>query len=218
MVNGSLWTMLVELNCYLLVLALGSFSLLKRSRGLVAAFVVVASSLGANAVLTHDATLTLWRFLFDFLANTVAFLYADLLPDRPAAPRWRAVRAGGVLARSHPVPGIVSPCVAYLLLRFGFWKPPTVLRWEADLSYGAYIYAFTVQQACVAALHLPALGTLLTLVSAPVVLALTWLSWNYVEGPAIARFRGRTLRPLHPASAHPDTRPQGTAADAPAYG
>jgi peptidoglycan/LPS O-acetylase OafA/YrhL len=56
-----------------------------------------------------------------------------------------------------------------------------------DLSYGTYIYAWPVQQVLVAYLGVQASFHVLAMAAIAIVLPLAWLSWRYVEHPAIAR-------------------------------
>ena len=202
-VNGSLWILKFEAMCYLLILVLGSLALLKRGRFIIAAFAVGLLSLGINVVLYHDAPATLWRFLSDFLAGTLVFLYRDSLPDRSAVTAGALFGLMACLFVPILQPVLYPVCCGYLLLRLGFKQPPAILRWKSDLSYGVYVYAFPVQQACMATFHLWLEPMTLTLICTPIVLVLAWLSWHYVERPAIERFRGRYVRPTRPA-------PEGT--------
>jgi peptidoglycan/LPS O-acetylase OafA/YrhL len=72
---------------------------------------------------------------------------------------------------------------------------PNLARW-GDLSYGTYIWAFPVQQIVSAALGAWVTWYLNLAISLPVVLALAWVSWHFVEAPAL-RLKKR-LRPGSP--------------------
>ncbi len=97
---------------------------------------------------------------------------------------------------------LVGVPLCYLLLCFGARCPLRVGQ-SRDLSYGVYLYGWPVTQLAVVA-GASALGPwgLLAIVAGPVVV-LAWLSWRFVEAPA--------LRWRRPAGAAAGTSPLGDA-------
>lgn len=199
-VNGSLWTVAIEIQCYaaLLVAAMAGF-ILNRTRFLmlVALFIVLFLLFPSGIFLL---TGLVRRLALPFLFGAAAYVFRDRLPLSGTL----AV-AGLAIAISLPTgtitPHLVQPALnlaelktvavqlafGYAALVFAFRAPEAVTRFSAglpDLSYGIYIYAFPVQQAIVAS----GLGTtpmsnlLLTLV---VTVPLAALSWYLVEKPAL---------------------------------
>ena len=92
---------------------------------------------------------------------------------------------------------------------WAFWRPPfwqdyliffvayALPRFNlddnlGDISYGMYIYAWPVQQ--VVAHYFTSIGPYkATLISTVIVSALAWLSWHYLEKPALG-LKSRLLR------------------------
>jgi len=77
---------------------------------------------------------------------------------------------------------------AYLIIYIGLApriRMPDFARW-GDLSYGTYIWAFPVQQITSASLGAWASWYFNLAISLPIVLALAWMSWHFVEAPALS--------------------------------
>jgi peptidoglycan/LPS O-acetylase OafA/YrhL len=195
-VNGSTWTLPVEVSCWLAVMAAGLTGALRRPSVLLAGLglVVVAMVLGnpADSALGHVPAGT--DKLFDALRPCGAFLGGVILCVLRARIPVRApliVAAVAVLFAPVGV-GVHSAldmlAIPYLAIAAGV-RPAGRLRvltaW-GDASYGTYIYAYPIQQTLVhsipgiSAVGLIGLG-----------LPLGWLagvvSWNVVERRALAQ-------------------------------
>lgn len=195
-VNGSLWSLGLEVRWYFwlgLLLALG---MVRRRR----AFTVVV-----GAWLLHAA----WQSIqgvpdpLGYRALAQTFLLAALAAQwgrylRPSHPwamtalvlLWLA-RAGDWIAQAMPLVAVLFTLwVAYRLPR---------LRWPGnrDYSYGIFLYGFPVQQAVMATW--PSLSpTALCVVSTVLVLPLALASWHLVERPALRW--GTSRRPVRQAA------------------
>lgn len=183
-VNGSLWTIQLEMICYGL---LAVFSLLSRGRAL-------------------NFVLLVWGVLLLFPRIPFAGLALTWLPAKDLALGFVA---GALLYRfsSHvilnPLAGFVSLVLAFWLVRTGAYGTLAVLPlaygviWlalrriparltRADYSYGLYLIAYPLQQA---AIHLfPGIawwGVLL--VALPLALLCAFVLWHGVERPLLAR-------------------------------
>jgi len=184
-VNGSLWTLQYEFAMYLVVLALGLCNALTRYVVLALWAVVMVLTwrwIGGFAV----------AFAASFLSGAVLYLWRDRL-----ACDWRLAAlsmAMVVLATlTHGFHIAFATFGAYLVIYLATApavRLPDLARY-GDLSYGVYIYAFVTQQT-VAQLLGPAVTWYWDVaLSLPLSLALAWLSWHYVERPALALKRAR---------------------------
>jgi peptidoglycan/LPS O-acetylase OafA/YrhL len=186
--NGSLWTLVFEAFCYVLVAVAAGLGMLTRRRAWVLAGTAVLGVLtvlqeAGVPVLVNDRVL---RLVFVFALGALAWIYADRVPVRG----WLAAVALAVFVPStllfddYRVLGAVP--LAYLFVYAGIrlrlpWKP------KADLSYGTYIYHWPV----FVLLNVSVLGSLPTWAFVPVGLVLTVvgpaaLSWWLVEKRALA--------------------------------
>jgi peptidoglycan/LPS O-acetylase OafA/YrhL len=190
-VNGSLWTLKYEVACYIggaVLLLTGRW---RRALVLLAWGVSLIGTLllrdphQQSGLLYHLAQL-LWLFRF-YGAGMLCYLYRDRI-FLHSSYGWLAA-LGVVLAMATPVfTEALAIGGAYSLLVLAYRAP----RWfkrltrKGDLSYGVYIYAFPIQQALVPfslSFKWPALANMA--LSLPLVLLLAWLSWRYVEAPAL---------------------------------
>ena len=192
-INGSLWSLFPEFGCYLAVAVLVFGGALTRSRWLLAgvavgAFIdhIVMIVVGRDAFpgIPSFYAFTNWSpYLTAFAVGACAYVWRDYLVFS-----WKTVGVLGFLCLVTLKFGgfkLVSPLlVAALVLSAGSCFK---LRLKTDLSYGLYIYSFPCQQL------LFALGLGATAVPVFVVgsIALSagcaWLSWSFVERPALGR-------------------------------
>ncbi|ORW12204.1 acyltransferase family protein [Mycobacterium kyorinense] len=223
--NGSLWTLLWEVLCYIAVAVFGVVGLLNRRW-----FIPTALAL----TLTWSALLPSWvlslleepadtqrhtdaakdpttialvmqsvaaRFAVMFLAGALLYRFRKLIPAR-----WSLV-AGSlviVLAASllpnYRVLGAIP--LAYLIIVSGALVHNKRLRLRTDLSYGVYIYAFPIQQLLVIC-GLGILNPILFAVFAAIAtLPLAAMSWFLVEKRALSlksRFKRRSVAPAEKA-------------------
>lgn len=154
--NGSIWTLIYEWNCYLIIAVLVAFGILKNARivvPLLAGFffivqVVAVVDLGAVAnlvpLLADQQAITLGMI---FLIGSVIAVYSKEIPF----DHRLGVLAGIVLLVSLRYGGFSTIGVlagSYFVLYLGAALPRR-LHWigaRNDYSYGIYIYGFLVQQ------------------------------------------------------------------------
>ncbi len=185
-VNGSLWTIPIEVRCYIALGLVGAIGLLMpRLRFTVLFGVAALVHLAVPAELVPQLIYTRW-LAFSFFLGVVAWLWRDRV--WLSWPLALVVVAGALMA-----PAGFAGKVAAIQLGFGylaivaaFLVPQAVKRLSAtipDYSYGIYIYAFPAQQAAMAlGAATPwsniALGYAMMLPFAAA-------SWHFVEHPAL---------------------------------
>ena len=183
-VNGSLWTLPLEVLCYCLLGIAGMLGLLARRWPvpLAACLALVATQLIPVLSLTG-----LGDAVTFFLLGASARLFA--LPMRA-----RYAAAAAALLIASVVAGIYTVgafALAYSVLYVGTrqWGPLARSDRWGDPSYGVYVYGYPVQQTFVA-LGLTAVWPL-AVVSGVVVVLLGYASWHLVEKRALAWGRRR---------------------------
>jgi len=187
-VNGSLWTLPIELRLYVGLLAAGVVGLLARRAGWLAAVLAMIVlfalrpewfPLAPNDVVVRELALL-------FGLGSLAYAWRDAIPvSLPAAAVALALVAlnpGG-----WPRGALFAPLLAYLVLAAAYHPR---LQWPlfnrtGDYSYGLYVYSFPLQQTLMQ--RFPALEPMaLFALSLPLGLAVAAVSWHALERPALA--------------------------------
>lgn len=199
-VNGSLWTLVFEAECYVL-LALAVWS------GLFRRPVVLASLLGVF----YAAVVVYWWFgwappaapgllrrsvLMIFHPASVNFglaffagvLAAQVTKGKPVwSPRWLAIAAFAFVLSfpTHTTKLIWPFALPIILLNLAYRLPFGRLERFGDISYGVYLYAWPIQQT-LAAFGLHHAGFIAYLAGATALsLVAGTLSWFLIERPAL---------------------------------
>jgi peptidoglycan/LPS O-acetylase OafA/YrhL len=189
-VNGSLWTLPVELRLYVGIAIAGVLGLLARravwAAVIVASFALILARPELFPIVPNDKGTRALAFLFGL--GSLVYVWRDRIPVTilgllgavalVAVDPWGAGR--GVL---------FPPLLAYAVLVVAYHPR---LRWRTfnrlgDYSYGLYIFSFPIQQILINRLGAPAASSPLGLfaVAFPLTLALAALSWHVVEQPAL---------------------------------
>ena len=204
-INGSLWTLQAEVQCYWIVVGLGLTGLLTRRR-LTTCLFSVSYAMYASQVLhfmyagqvSHlgNGELSRWR-LWTY------FLFGVMMAHRGEAPTRRDLVFAG-FALAGLLASLNNPTAFVLALPLlGSYAVLAVSRARGhfcgrlfsrfDLSYGVYLYAFPVQQLVVQ--YCDARTPLvLAIYSMPITFLLAWMSWVWIEQPAM-KSRERLLSP-----------------------
>jgi peptidoglycan/LPS O-acetylase OafA/YrhL len=195
-VNGQLWTLPYELNCYAILAVLAAIAVFHRPKLLVPAIVLVniGWALYARAFPSQSTPILVEGgvLVMAFLYGLALFLNRNRVPWSGRLGATAAVAALCCLAW----PGLdflgALPA-AYLTVYVGLLNPR---RWKllqvADLSYGVFLYGYPIQQAVIALVG-PMDWWQDMLLAYPVTLAFAGVSWAYIEKPALA-LRGTLLR------------------------
>ena len=190
-VNGSLWTIRVEMLCYLGVVLLGVCGLLRRRLTLIVIATVGLGLATAIHVSGYDGAL-IPKLLGADAAEPLAFFALGMLArhfgPRIAPPWWIPVAAVAVWVACWGTPvanlaAIVAVATSTFTVAF---RSPAALHHPTrgwDLSYGTYVLAFPVQQILVQ------LGIsnpwLLLPAAVAIVLPMAAVSWRFVERPVL---------------------------------
>jgi peptidoglycan/LPS O-acetylase OafA/YrhL len=194
-VNGSLWTLPIEIRCYVMVLVLGVLGSFKNPWPCVGLALVLALLSASNNIMPFEVfrafnqsetTLPLLFALGMLCYIARNYIYID----------WRlsAVALIAAVSFRSSLSGIAAFYLFILNTALVFAASrSTRLRLGGDYSYGIYIYGFVVQQ-CIAHYY-PGLTSYPSLVlSLPLTLGLAMLSWHWVEHPAMKMARALATR------------------------
>lgn len=171
--NASLWTLGIEVTCYL---ALATVS--PRWLGPFALGIAVVSAATVTVTARQDVAL-----VTAFAVGALGWTWRARIAVTPVLATGAAcVTVAGVLTGT---PALLLGGIAYLAL-CAAWCP---LRWHTDLSYGVYVLAAPAQS--LLAIAGVATGSVLLFVGASIAVALplALASWTFVERPALSRRR-----------------------------
>jgi len=190
LVNGSLWTMPFEGFCYLALAALAILGSMRR-RGLMLLIAAAGSVvLALQAISAHEAALapTGPFLVVCFLAGMSLFLNRDCIPISSGLAAMVALAVIALLS----IPGalyLAALPLAYVTVCVGLTRPPKTIAVRGDYSYGVYLFAYPIQQACVQLS--PSLRSTWSvfLVAAPLSIAYATVSWRFIERPILTRKR-----------------------------
>lgn len=207
-VNGSLWTIPLEVRCYLALLVIGSIGLTKRP------ILVLLGSISFGIYYFYfspDPQNYQQHYGLYFLAGVCLDLFRN---KWEANPKY-LIAAAGMLSIAFYL--LKADRVALLI-----WLPALVTLIGSrstpilnkagkygDISYGLYIYAFPVQQTVLWAAARDFPFFLGLLIAAVITTLCAFLSWHLVEGPALglkARLFGNIRSNFSVEDAHKTTR------------
>jgi peptidoglycan/LPS O-acetylase OafA/YrhL len=206
-VNGALYTIGYEFRCYLLIAVLGLCGLLRRPiLCLVAMLPILACLVYAPPfeymhwprhveALVGEPQIA-FRFTAIYVVGALFYLFRNRVVFRPPF----ALSAAAVLAGTFVFAPTIAECAlvvcgGYLMFYLGQMSLPW-LSWMSrlpDISYGIYLYGWPVQSLWIW-FHRGS-PWLAFFASTIICSVLGWLSWHFVERPALALKR-RPTAPL----------------------
>ncbi|WP_160008910.1 acyltransferase [Rhizobium sp. 18055] len=194
-VNAQLWTVPFELYCYLLLSGLTLLGLKKqRWIGLVALGALIVGYVVFRQFkpdpLAGLANLSGWELMLYFLGGVCAYQFRDRIP---AGPLLFCLSVALSFVLLQTVPGgeyLAIPPVVYMTIYLGLTNyQQTIFSKLSDFSYGLFLYHWTIQQCLVALLPQAKSALLTAFVGLIGGLAIAWVSWTFIERPALSSKR-----------------------------
>jgi peptidoglycan/LPS O-acetylase OafA/YrhL len=188
-INGSLWTLVYEVGCYVMVVGVGLSGLAANGRrfaGFITGY--AAFYLAITVFGLHSPRLqAVCQLSLPFVTGMAFFQYRRRFRFRPVI----LIGMAGIAFCSYGRPWFAEVFIfawAYVLLFIGFLRvrPLQAYNHLGDYSYGMYIYAFPVEQ-MVATLAKGCTPLALTFWAFVPTLGLAVLSWHLIERRAIAQ-------------------------------
>ena len=151
-INGSLWTVPYELECYAVLTAMALFTLRKRPGLFLSVFIFLCvaktiSSFFVESVGSVPANVNGRPLVAFFVAGVYIYIYRAKIPFN----RYLALAsfiAGCVLMHNYRYVFLSAFPVAYLTVWLGLHRPKNIpIVMDGDYSYGIYLYAGPLQQA-----------------------------------------------------------------------
>ncbi|KOV88985.1 hypothetical protein ADL03_04680 [Nocardia sp. NRRL S-836] len=205
-VNGSIWTLPIELVGYVIVLILGVTSVIKRWPFVTVLLLIVVVAVDRRVNALPDSDSPSWlqlnlgssaQFLVAFVIGVVLYAYRGRIPLSPTA----AVAAFLLqLAINDTQIGafLTTVTIAYAALVLAVRWPRRLAVRNKDwisCSYGVYLYGFLIQQV------LAYLGIVdkwaMAFLAMPLAYAIGLASWHLVEKPTM-RLRSVVRKPATP--------------------
>ena len=186
-INGSLWTIPIEVACYAVLAACGVLGLLRwRWLWALACLGYLLWFMGTMSMDILGAMQHRWEFPAYFVfGSLIATLREHFLPHR-----WRYAALAGAAALlacalNFPYTALLLFMPAALIaVGTSTWPVLSQAGRFGDVSYGVYLYAFPIQQTLYHLWPQLGFGTSLAL-AATLSLVAGWLSWRLVEAPAL---------------------------------
>jgi peptidoglycan/LPS O-acetylase OafA/YrhL len=193
--NGSIWTLIFEWRCYLLVLVLALFGVMRRARFLVLVMLSVLEVLivlllvdpkWPGRVIPWFTDPWMLRFCAIFVMGSCTALYAEKIKidDRLGAGAllafFASLRLGGYFLIGYPA-------LAYVVMWLAVRLPANLRRIGAvnDYSYGTYLYGWLISQVLAFA-GVQRLGFVpFTVLAMAGSYAMAFASWHLVEKRAL---------------------------------
>lgn len=192
-VNGSLWTLPIEVFLYGVLIILGLTRIMGRRvlLAVIAVLLIVGEQYSivvwpaGGTFLTMPAPRLLSLGIF-FLLGALYYLFSEKI----VLNKWMALLFLLLFIVSDALPMselILYAVLPYLVLYFAYANIPFIKFFQKmDVSYGVYVYAFPIQQTVVYYLYNSLETYAMLMLSLAIVLIVSYLSWRFVEKPSLA--------------------------------
>ena len=189
-VNGNLWTLPSELDCYIITAVLMSLGIIYQKNSMTA-LVLFATAVFVILNGFSGFGVTQWQLAghtvtYYFFVGLIFFLWKDRIPLSWSIFTISLVASYAFLYFHHTI-YLASPFLVYCTVFLGVIGLPEV-KWlnGKDYSYGIYLYGFPIIQAtlCIAPSlrgHVVVVG----IISLTTTVLFAALSWTFIEKPAL---------------------------------
>jgi peptidoglycan/LPS O-acetylase OafA/YrhL len=190
MVNGSLWTVPYEAECYIALAIFALIGLVKRLDVFLIGFLALTIALCVWTFGHGDPDLTRItasgrQLVLFFLGGVLLYMLRERVPWSG----WLALSAAIISAPliiSHIFIYLVPLPVAYLTAYIGLLQPKKLpIVFTGDYSYGIYLYAFPIQQAVYQLVPSSTSWYINFLLALAAVSVFAAFSWHCIERPAL---------------------------------
>ena len=214
-VNGSLWSLPLEVRLYVAVFAIACIGLLRRRSW----FNLVGAAALAVGYVTQFDQGPAWPYKYH-LHSSLMFLVGSLAwVNRESIPiSWRILvpLCAVALVTRHTALFDVAyeVLLPYAVFCAAFAPGLAGFNRAGDYSYGVYLYGWPAQQLALSAMQGASSNAMDTLLGWAIALALAMASWHGVEKPALAlkrRFARATPHRQSPPGAVPPGRAEHSA-------
>ena len=189
--NGSLWTLVYEVTCYIGVFIVGMAGAFREKwlMGVALVFFGVLYGISQHppaGIIVPGRAIRVTDLGLPFVFGMVFYTWRNRTPLNWPVGMALAL-AAFALAHTPLFHVMLILAISYWTFLLGYLPGGAIRAYNrvGDYSYGIYIYAFPLQQ--LAAHYLSPMTPLQNmLVAAPLTLAFAVLSWHFIEKPALA--------------------------------
>jgi peptidoglycan/LPS O-acetylase OafA/YrhL len=191
-VNGQLWTVPLELRCYVLLAVIALLGIFRNSLILVSAIIIIcAAVLCRDLMFPPEVWVTVHGAILveAFVVGVALFRLKKKIPHSAGLFVLSSLATIALLALPYGDYFVAAPAT-YVTVYCGLLNPDrNKLLLSGDYSYGIYLYGFPIQQAIAAAA--PSLRSVAVslVVALPLTVVCAMASWWLIERPALSRRR-----------------------------
>lgn len=187
LVNGQLWTIPVELECYITLTVLGLLSFHRRRHLMLAAFVAMLVLFEGSAIIRHNLPGVGRMLLLAFCSGVAFYQFREYIRLSVVGFVVALVLTVVCVVYKPLLYGVAIPAT-YMTVCLGLLNPP---KWgfleTGDYSYGLFLYGFPLQQALMQLLPAARVWYINALLAVPLALVFSMLSWHLIEKRVLAR-------------------------------